>query len=92
MTRRTQLFLGLIRPPRYLGLPLFYSAVWIIGSVILLIWTGSLWFISVPIVVYPMLWIAAEWDPFFIDVAATVSKKTRRTKNRDHWGADSYEP
>lgn len=92
MTRRTPLFLGLIRPPRHLGLPLLYSAVWIVGSVILVLWAASWWSLLLALIAYPAMWLAAEWDPHFLDVITTVSKRTRRTKNRDYWGADSYEP
>lgn len=71
---------------------MLYSVVWMAGAVIGLIWAQSLWMIPVALIVYPLFWIAAEWDPHFIDVVTIVSKKTRRTKNKDYWDADSYEP
>lgn len=92
MVKRSHLFLGLIRPARIMGLPMFYAVIWMVGSVLAFVWVQSFWTLTFTALSYPALWIAAEWDPHFFDVVTVVSKKTRRTKNRDQWGADSYEP
>lgn len=92
MIRRTPLFLGLIRPARLMGLPMFYAVVWMVGSVLAFIWVQSLWTLLLSALAYPALWLAAEWDPHFFDVLTVVSRQTPRTRNRDIWGADSYEP
>ncbi|MGY6697724.1 MAG: type IV secretion system protein VirB3 [Roseinatronobacter sp.] len=92
MATRSTLFLGLVRPPQMIGLPILYAVLWIFGSVLALIWSQSLWAFALSAVAYPMLWIASQWDPFFVEVIRVVSEKTRPTKNRNIWGGDSYGP
>ena len=92
MAERSPVFLGLIRPPRLLGLPIFYAMLWILGTVLVLIWTQSLLTLVVAAVAYPALLLAAEWDPNFMEVVRVVTRHTRRTKNREVWGGDSYAP
>ena len=92
MVERSPVFLGLIRPPRLLGLPILYAMLWIFGTVLVLIWSQSLLTFVVAAVVYPALWMAAEWDPNFVEVIRVVSQNTRPTKNRDVWDGDSYAP
>ena len=36
MAERSPLFLGLVRPPKLLGLPIMYAMVWLFGSVLFL--------------------------------------------------------
>ena len=38
MAERSPLFLGLVRPPKLLGLPIMYAMVWLFGSVLLFVW------------------------------------------------------
>ena len=38
MAERAPLFLGLVRPPKLLGLPIMYAMVWLFGSVLLFVW------------------------------------------------------
>ncbi|MDA1044310.1 MAG: VirB3 family type IV secretion system protein, partial [Verrucomicrobia bacterium] len=42
MPERSHLFLGLTRPPKYLGLPVGYLTVLCMGVVLPFIWTKSL--------------------------------------------------
>ena len=92
MPARSTLFLGLVRPPQMIGLPILYAVLWIFGSVLALIWSQSLWAFALSAAAYPILWLASQWDPFFVEVIRVVSEKTRPTKNREIWGGDSYEP
>jgi len=92
MPARSTLFLGLVRPPQMIGLPILYAVLWIFGSVLALIWSQSLWAFALSAAAYPVLWLASQWDPFFVEVIRVVSEKTRPTKNREIWGGDSYEP
>lgn len=92
MVKRSLLFLGLIRPPRLMGLPMFYAVIWMAGSVLAFVWAESFWTLLLSALAYPAFWLAAEWDPHFFDVVTVVSRQTRRTRNKDLWGADSYEP
>ena len=38
MSEQSPLFLGLIRPPKLLGLPIMYAMVWLFGSVLVFLW------------------------------------------------------
>ena len=42
MAERSPLFLGLVRPPKLLGLPIMYAMVWLFGSVLLFVWLQHL--------------------------------------------------
>ena len=42
MAERSPLFLGLVRPPKLLGLPIMYAMVWLFGSVLLFVWMQHL--------------------------------------------------
>ena len=42
MAERSPLFLGLVRPPKLLGLPIMYAMVWLFGSVLLFVWVQHL--------------------------------------------------
>ncbi|MEP5729289.1 MAG: VirB3 family type IV secretion system protein [Sulfitobacter sp.] len=48
--------------------------------------------LGVAIVLYPLLWKAADWDPRFIDVMMTALQETPPTRNRQVHGVDSYAP
>jgi len=38
MATQTRLFIGLIRPPKLIGLPIMYAMVWLFGFVLLFLW------------------------------------------------------
>lgn len=38
MAEQSRLFLGLVRPPKLLGLPIMYAMVWLFGSVLIFVW------------------------------------------------------
>lgn len=42
MAERSPLFLGLVRPPKLLGLPILYAMVWLFGSVLLFVTRRSI--------------------------------------------------
>ena len=46
MAERSPLFLGLVRPPKLLGLPIMYAMVWLFGSTLLFLWVQS-WVVAV---------------------------------------------
>lgn len=92
MAEQSRLFIGLIRPPKLLGLPIMYAMVWLFGSVLLFVWFQH-WLIAVVAgCLYPLLWKAADWDPAFIDVVTTTLQETPPTPNRKVHGGDSYAP
>ena len=68
VAERSPLFLGLVRPPKLLGLPIMYAMVWLFGSVLLFVWVQHIVILGVAIVLYPLLWKAADWDPRLLNV------------------------
>jgi type IV secretion system protein VirB3 len=92
VAERSPLFLGLVRPAKLLGLPIMYAMVWLFGSVLLFVWVQHIVILGVAIVLYPLLWKAADWDPRFIDVMMTALQETPPTRNRQVHSGDSYAP
>ena len=87
MAERSPLFLGLVRPPKLLGLPIMYAMVWLFGSVLLFVWVQHMVVLGIAAILYPVLWKAADWDPRFIDVMMTSLQETPPTRNRSIHGA-----
>ena len=93
MAEQSRLFLGLIRPPKLMGLPIMYAMAWLFGSVLLFVWVQSWVVVVISAITYPLLWKAADWDPHFLDVVATTLQETPPTSNRKVHGGDScYAP
>jgi type IV secretion system protein VirB3 len=90
MAERSPLFLGLARPPKYLGLPVGYLVMLAMGVVLPFIWTKSLIFFLIGIIAYPILWFVADKEPHFFEVLRISFGTVRSTKNRMHHGGDSF--
>ncbi|HBR40120.1 MULTISPECIES: VirB3 family type IV secretion system protein [Sulfitobacter] len=90
MAERSSLFLGLARPPKYLGLPVGYLVALSMGIVLPFIWTKSLIFFLIGIIAYPILWFVADKEPHFFEVLRVSFGTVRATKNRKFWGGDSF--
>ena len=90
MAERSPLFLGLARPPKYLGLPVGYLVMLAMGVVLPFIWTKSLIFFLIGIIAYPVLWFVADKEPHFFEVLRISFGTVRSTKNRAHPGGDSF--
>ncbi|RRH71075.1 type IV secretion system protein VirB3 [Falsigemmobacter faecalis] len=86
------LFIGLLRPPRLLGLPILYAMSWLFGSVLLFLWVQSWVIAALALMIWPLLWKAADRDPNFLDVLAITLQETPPTRNRKHHDGDSYAP
>lgn len=91
MAERSPLFLGLARPPKYLGLPVGYLVVLAMGIVLPFIWTKSLVFFGIGIIAYPVLWFVADKEPHFFEVLRVSYGTVRATRNRGLHGGDSYD-
>lgn len=92
MAEQSHLFLGLVRPPKLLGLPIMYAMVWLFGSVLVFLWVQHWVIAAIAALAYPLLWKAADWDENFLDVVVTTLQVTRPTLNRKIHGGDSYAP
>ncbi len=90
MAERSSLFQGLARPPKYLGLPVGYLVALAMGVVLPFIWTGSLIFLPLGIIAYPILWFVADKEPHFFEVLRVSYGIVRPTKNRRLHGGDSF--
>lgn len=90
MAERSPVFLGLARPPKYLGLPVGYLVVLSLGVVLPFIWTKSLIFFLVGFLAYPVLWFVADKEPHFFEVLRVSYGAVRGTRNRSLHGGDSY--
>ncbi|MFC6589872.1 type IV secretion system protein VirB3 [Sulfitobacter pacificus] len=88
--RTIPLFLGLARPPKYLGLPVGYLVVLATGVVLPFIWTKSMVFFLIGLVAYPILWFVADREPHFFEVLRVSYGSVRPTKNRAMHGGDSF--
>ena len=92
MAAQTHLFLGLIRPPKLIGLPIMYAMVWLFGFVLVFLWVQSWPVIILAGLAYPALWRAADWDPAFLEVVVTTLQETPPTPNRKIHAGNSYAP
>lgn len=90
VAERSPLFLGLARPPKYLGLPVGYLVVLATGVVLPFIWTKSMVFFLIGLVAYPILWFVADREPHFFEVLRVSFGSVRPTKNRALHGGDSF--
>ncbi len=87
----TPLFLGLVKPPRFMGIPLTYWLVIAISAAIILILTNALYAALYAVAVYIPVLFVSDRHPYFFNVVATVEIKTRRTPNRRIYGGDFYD-
>lgn len=92
MAEQSRLFLGLVRPPKLLGLPIMYAMVWLFGSVLIFLWVQHWSVVVLSALAYPALWKAADWDQSFLDVVATTLQETPPTRNKRIHGGHSYAP
>ncbi|WP_224826684.1 type IV secretion system protein VirB3 [Cognatishimia sp. MH4019] len=90
MADRSPVFLGLARPPKYLGLPIGYLVVLATAIVIPFIWTKSLLFFALGAFLYPMVWFLADREPHFFELFRVSYGSVRNTRNRSNGGGDSY--
>ena len=92
MADQSRVFIGLLRPPKLMGLPIMYAMVWLFGSTLLFLWVQSWVVVLFAGVAWPALWKAADWDPNFLDVLVITLQETPPTRNRKRHGGDSYAP
>ena len=92
MAERSPLFLGLTRPPKYLGLPVGYLAVLSMGIILPFIWTKSLTLLVLGLPAYGVMWLIADKEPKFFEVLRVSYGKVRGTKNAAYWGGDCFGP
>ena len=92
MAEQTRLFIGLIRPPKVLGLPIMYGVAWLFGFALVFLWVQH-WAVGLAaLAAYPAIWKAADWDPHFLDVFSTVMQHTPPRLPRLPDGRTDYAP
>ena len=92
MSEQSRVFIGLLRPPKLMGLPIMYAMAWLFGSTLLFLWVQSGVVAVFAALAWPALWKAADWDPNFLDVLVITLQETPPTTNRKLHGGDSYAP
>ena len=92
MADQFRVFIGLLRPPKLMGLPIMYAMVWLFGSTLLFLWVQSGLVAVGAALAWHALWKAAGWDPNFLRVLAITLAETPPTTNRRLHGGDSYAP
>ncbi len=90
MGDRSTLFLGLARPPKFLGLPIGYLVALSLGVALPFLWTKSFIFLVIGALAYPILWFVADKEPNFFEVIRVSLGTVRGTKNRSLWGGDRF--
>lgn len=92
MTEQSRVFIGLLRPPKLMGLPIMYAMVWMFGSTLLFLWVQSAMVIVGVALAWPALWKAADWDPNFLDVLVITLQETPPSLKPKPFGGESYAP
>ena len=92
MAEPSPVFLGLIRPPKLMGLPIMYGVFWLFGFAILFLWLQHWSVAALAALAYPAIWVAADWDPHFLDVTRTVMQHTPPRPGRSDDGITHYAP
>ena len=90
MMQRSVLFLGLARPPKFLGLPVGYLVALSLGVALPFIWTKWVIFPLLGAIAYPVLWFIADKEPNFFEVVRVSFGTMRGTKNRKLWKGDRF--
>ena len=86
----TPLFLGLTRPPKYLGLPLGYFLALSVGSVLPFVLFDSMWFLLLFAFGYPPLYLVSDKNPHLIELIIVTTSRTPKTANHDRHGGHVY--
>jgi len=89
---RTDLFLGLTRPPQLFGIPFQWVGFSIIGCFILFMLTKTFFAYLLYLVFHGVGLILSRRDANFMNVFITRFKQCPRVPNAGFWRANSYEP
>ena len=79
MLDRSPLFLGLARPPKYLGLPIGYLVMLVVGTVLPFVMTKAVWVLALGAALYLPLWFLADREPRFFDILRVSHGTVRGT-------------
>ena len=81
MAERSPLFLGLSRPPKYLGLPVDHLATLMMGTLLPFVVLDSPWVLAVGAAAYPVLWVLADREPHFFQLLQVSRGTVRGTRH-----------
>jgi type IV secretion system protein VirB3 len=87
------LFLGLTRPPMFLGVSYMFVLLNMLGCVLYFINTSDLkgLFVTMP-AIHLIGYLITLKEPLFIELFMVKGSKCLRCKNRLYHGANSYDP
>jgi len=89
---RTDLFVGLTRPPLIFGIPFQWVGISVIASFILFMLTKTFFAYLLYVVFHAIGLFLARRDPNFMNIFITRFKMCPRVRNAAYWEANSYEP
>lgn len=87
---RTELFLGLTRPARFMGLPMGFFIGLIIAGMVPFVAFASLKFLAIIPLGYGPMWLLADRNPNVFEFLGVVATMTPMTRRRSVNGGDLY--
>lgn len=88
----TPLFLALVKPTRFWGLPLGYFVLWCGASYLLFVATQSAFIgLAGAGLSYALARLAAAKEPYFLEIVRVALVATPPTRNRSLRGGDLYD-
>jgi type IV secretion system protein VirB3 len=85
------LFVGLTRPPLFLGVSLSFAMVNMLICITYYIQTSDLRVVMLGAVIHLIGYIICFKEPLFIELFIIKSQKCNRCKNKGYYGANSYD-
>lgn len=85
------LFVGLTRPPLFLGVSLSFAMINMLICIVYYIQTSDLRVVVLGIAIHGIGYIICFKEPLFIELFMIKSQKCNRCRNRSYYGANSYD-
>ncbi|MDE3027142.1 MAG: VirB3 family type IV secretion system protein [Paracoccaceae bacterium] len=86
----TELFLGLTRPARFMGLPMGFFIGLIVVALVSFVAFASMKFLLIIPFGYGPMWLLADRNPNFFEYLSVVATATPMTRRRRTNGGDLY--
>ncbi len=86
------LFLGLTRPPMFLGVGVRFVILNGFGSLMLFINTQNIWALALMCVIHLIAYIISFNEPLFLEIFFVKMTNFNKCKNKIYHGTNSYDP
>jgi type IV secretory pathway VirB3-like protein len=87
---QSELFLGLTRPARFMGLPMGFFIGLVVSGMVPFVAFASLKFLAIIPLGYGPMWLLADRNPNFFEFLTVVATMTPMTRRRSVNGGDLY--